>query len=112
MKSQSPGAVDITRILTQKTLTGVSDMCETKVVNLRHDFCDVFIDRSGDWGNPFVIGRHGNRAQVIEKYRDYIKGRTDLLERLPELKGKLLGCWCAPKPCHGDVLIELISEMK
>ena len=28
---------------------------------------------------------------------------------LPELRGKILGCWCAPKVCHGDVLVELAA---
>ena len=32
---------------------------------------------------------------------------TPLLAALPELQGKVLGCWCAPLPCHGDVLVEL-----
>ena len=27
-----------------------------------------------------------------------------------ELRGKTLGCWCAPKPCHGDVLLEIANE--
>jgi len=28
---------------------------------------------------------------------------------LPELRGKVLGCWCAPKACHGDVLVSLAN---
>jgi len=26
------------------------------------------------------------------------------------MKGKNLGCWCFPEPCHGNVLLELIDE--
>jgi hypothetical protein len=29
---------------------------------------------------------------------------TELIAALPELRGKRLGCWCAPHPCHGDLL--------
>jgi hypothetical protein len=54
-----------------------------------------------------VIGRDGTRAQVIALYRSWVLNRPELVERLPTLKGKVLGCWCKPLPCHGDVLAEL-----
>ena len=63
------------------------------------------------WGNPFRIGRDGTREEVIAKYRDYILNRPDLMARLPELKGKTLGCWCKPLPCHGEVLAELADNL-
>jgi Domain of unknown function (DUF4326) len=62
------------------------------------------------WANPYQIGKDGTRQEVIEKYRAYIKSRPDLLASLSELEGQTLGCWCAPEPCHGDVLIELLDE--
>ncbi|OGT54325.1 MAG: hypothetical protein A3E01_15280 [Gammaproteobacteria bacterium RIFCSPHIGHO2_12_FULL_63_22] len=91
-------------------------MSDTVVVNVRGDgtrrltghLYDVSISRPSKWGNPFVIGRDGAREEVIAKYREYILGRPDLLAALPELRGKRLGCWCAPKACHGDVLVELL----
>jgi len=53
-----------------------------------------------------VLGRDGDRAAVIARYRDgHLRVRADLLARLGELRGKALGCWCAPEPCHADVLI-------
>ena len=71
----------------------------------------VYIGRGSRWGNPFRISncRHkGNsRADVIRKYRDWIAGQPELLAVLPELKGKVLVCWCAPLPCHGHVLAEM-----
>jgi len=70
----------------------------------------VYIGRPSKWGNPFKIGRDGNREEVIKKYREYILNRPDLLESLHELRGKVLACWCAPQPCHGDVLLELLKE--
>lgn len=85
-----------------------------QVVNLREvnlrDPDVVRIDRLSAWGNPYVIGPDGNRAQVIEAYRGWISERADLLERLGELEGKRLACWCAPRACHGDVLAELVAE--
>jgi hypothetical protein len=65
----------------------------------------VYIGRPSKFGNPFVIGKDGNRAQVIEKYRAYLNSRPDLVRAaVAELRGKDLLCYCAPAPCHGDVL--------
>ena len=86
----------------------------TAVIDIRHDRSvlgepDVVrIDRATRWGNPFVIGRDGSRAEVIDKYRanlwrDIRAGRIGL-DELAALNGKRLACWCAPDPCHGDVL--------
>ena len=70
----------------------------------------VFIGRPSKWGNPFVIGRDGNRATVIAKYEEHLRSRPDLLRALPELQGKVLACYCAPLPCHGDVLARLARQ--
>lgn len=91
---------------------------DTIVVNLRNkeqikraqdQGIYVRIDRATRWGNPFEIGKDGTREEVIEKYRDYLQNNPWLLKQLPELKGKVLGCWCAPLPCHGDILLELAN---
>lgn len=62
------------------------------------------------WHNPFKIDRDGTREEVIEKYRQYLLSNPALMACLPELKGKVLGCWCSPKACHGDVLVELANK--
>jgi hypothetical protein len=83
----------------------------TEVVNIRHDEYDVRIDRRSRWGNPFKIGPDGTREEIIAKHMRYVRSeRPDLLERLPELEGKRLGCWCAPLPCHGDNYVKLLGE--
>jgi hypothetical protein len=70
----------------------------------------VRIDRRSEWGNPYEIGDDGDRSTVIESYRQYVALKFGLLSRLGELRGKVLGCWCYPEPCHGCVLIELTKE--
>ena len=66
----------------------------------------VRVDRTTPWGNPFELGKDGDRATVIAAYRDhYPPSKPSLLGRLGELRGKALGCWCAPLPCHADVLV-------
>jgi len=80
----------------------------TKIVNIKkNDPYDIYIGRGSRWGNPFF---EGSRQENIEKYREYVCGRQDLINILSELIGKRLGCFCAPLPCHGDVLIELMLE--
>jgi len=76
----------------------------TRVVHCKRERYDVYIGRPSKWGNPFTIGKDGTRAQVIERYEEYLLGSPDLMAALPELMGRVLGCWCAPKPCHGDIL--------
>ena len=70
----------------------------------------VYIGRPTKWGNPFVIGRDGNRAQVKEKYRAWLIVQPELVAAAKlDLANKDLICWCAPKACHGDVLIEVAN---
>ena len=89
----------------------------TRIVHVRKAAFDIYIGRAfaefneSLWHNPFHLGRGGNRKEVLRKYREYILSRPDLLARLPELKGKTLGCWCKPKwACHGDILVELVEK--
>ena len=80
------------------------------VVHCKREKYDVYIGRPSKWGNPFAIGVHGNRTEVIRRYREWIKTQPHLIAALPELKGKTLGCWCAPQACHGDILHELANK--
>lgn len=87
-------------------------MSHKLVVNIKRDFsAEVFIGRESQWGNPFEIGKDGNRKQVIKKYEKWlVKTQPQLLKQVHELKGKVLGCYCAPKYCHGEVLVRLSNE--
>jgi hypothetical protein len=80
---------------------------KTIVVHCKKAAFDIYIGRPSKFGNPFKIGRDGNRAQVIEKYRAWISSQSELLAEVKKLKGKRLGCWCKPLACHGDVLAEI-----
>jgi hypothetical protein len=68
----------------------------------------VYIGRGSKWGNPFVIGQHGNRNEVCDKYEAHLNRQINLgevtLEELAKLHGKDLVCFCAPKRCHGHTL--------
>ena len=67
----------------------------------------VYIGRPSKWGNPFRIGRDGERAEVIAKYREWVTHQPRLMDALRELRGMRLGCYCYPLDCHGDVLADL-----
>jgi len=67
----------------------------------------VFIGRPSKWGNPFRIGRDGNRAEVIDKYILWFIRPEQAELRIAcrrDLRGKKLACFCSPLPCHGHVL--------
>ena len=86
---------------------------KSRVVHCKREPFDVYIGRPSKWGNPFTIGQDGSRAGVIERYRGWLyqPAQRELLESVvKELRGKTLGCWCSPKPCHGDVLLEIANE--
>lgn len=101
----------------------------TQLVNIKHEDYDVYIGRGYDkhsgvkskWGNPYthIIDKEtlaefivGTRDEAIEKYSEYIQNNQELMNSLDELEGKILGCWCSPKSCHGDVLIKLLAQKK
>lgn len=63
------------------------------------------------FANPFVNLASKNRADMVDRYRAWLHDRSDLLRRIPaELTGRALGCWCAPAPCHADVLAEEVRH--
>ena len=82
----------------------------TMTVHCKRESFDVYIGRPSKWGNPFSIGKDGNREEVIQKYEQWIKTQPHLVSALHELKGKTLGCWCKPKACHGDVLARIADN--
>jgi Domain of unknown function (DUF4326) len=79
----------------------------------------IYIGRPSVLGNPFVIGRDGDRATAISKYRRWLwneiqRGSGPVFEeiqRLAELgrtSDLVLGCWCRPQSCHGEILASAI----
>jgi len=93
-------------------------MAITSVVNGTKEHYDVYIGRAGRgskgyFGNPFQIGRDGTRHEVIQKFEAYFLARLDsdpeYNRRILALKGKILGCFCDPLPCHGHVIAKWVD---
>jgi hypothetical protein len=95
-----------------------SNIVKTKVVHCKKSLYDVYIGRGSIWGNPFSH-KQGTRAKYIVESRDeaireyakWIMNQPQLLSKLYTLKGKVLGCWCKPKRCHGDILAQLADKV-
>ena len=82
----------------------------------------AYIGRPSPLGNPFVLGRDGTRAEVIEKYEGWFRaqvvmdnaavlGELRRIWQLAQTHGHVeLVCWCAPLACHGDVIKRFLDE--
>jgi hypothetical protein len=62
------------------------------------------------WANPFPL--HYSREESLEMYENYIRHSYHLWNSIFELDGCILGCWCAPSPCHGHILQKILNERK
>jgi len=96
---------------------------KTTVINIKHKVpYDVYIGRlirfhpkkypQSPFANPFPVKKDdSNRDEAIKKYREWLLSQPDLIEQAKKkLKGKILGCWCKPEACHGDVLVEIVES--
>lgn len=91
-----------------------------KVVHCKKEPYDVYIGRPSKWGNPFThllsdtkaLYKVTTRLEAVKAYEKWITegDGQHLLKDLHELKDKILGCWCSPLPCHGDILIKLLKN--
>ncbi len=96
----------------------------------------ISVGRPGPFGNPFTIagcrdaGYKGDDSALAIRcveafnawaftplWRNNWDGpvseavRTKMLDRLPELRGKDLACWCRlDQPCHADILLKLANK--
>ena len=105
---------------------------KTTIVNVRTEQCDIFVGRRNTtyhWGNPFTHLDIPTRARIkvnsisesLRAFEDWLLGirhkdveqvrRKWILDNMEKmLKGKKLGCFCKPNPCHGDIYIKLLHE--
>jgi hypothetical protein len=71
----------------------------------------VYCGRPSKFGNPFKIDVNTSRSEVIRLHREWFLKNTELIRLAKiELKGKNLICWCAPKSCHCDIILEVANE--
>jgi len=98
---------------------------DTRVVNLRNSGYDVYIGRAGKgeqgyFGNPHTVGycklcrkthdREGAISEYVKYFLERVQTDAEFRRRVLALEGKRLGCFCAPLPCHGDIIIRWLDE--
>lgn len=88
-----------------------------RVVHCKREPYDVYIGRPSLFGNPFshlekslARFRCSSREEAISRYEEWVREQPSIMEKLSEIAGKTLGCWCFPNSCHGDVLIKICRE--
>lgn len=89
-----------------------------QVVHCKKSPFDVYIGRPSKFGNPYTHLTHTSAPYVVDTreeavylYEEWIRSQPELMaDAKKELKGKILGCWCAPLACHGDVLVKIANE--
>jgi hypothetical protein len=96
-------------------------MAKTRVVNVKHEECDVYIGRAmpgfsaSIFRNRFRSGIDGTRSEVIAMFKadllERLKNDPVLRAELEKLRGKRIGCWCKPRNCHGDILVEILEGL-
>jgi len=90
----------------------------TSVVHVRKSPFDIYIGRKfaefheSPFGNPFKLGLHGNRQDVIVEFTLWWYSPTQFaLRKMARLNlvDKVLGCWCAPQLCHGEIIAGYVN---
>ena len=100
-----------------------------RVVNIKRDKFTVYIGRAGKgmdgyWGNPVKIneecpicrGTHKDRGSTLPCYETYLRQRLEgsMAFRMSFMaldKNEVLGCFCAPDACHGDIMVKVWTEL-
>lgn len=88
------------------------------VVNLYKEPYEVYIGRPSEFGNPYSHMKGTlaqfqvkNRDEAVDKFEEYVKAHPELIPEIKtKLKNKVLGCFCKPLKCHGDILARIANE--
>jgi hypothetical protein len=92
------------------------------VGNKKHGARGIYVGRPSPLGNPFLMQREAERAQVIRDYEDWLAEQLldpsspasremSRLAALARRQDLCLVCWCAPLPCHADVIKRTIEAI-
>ncbi|EPQ9415482.1 TPA: DUF4326 domain-containing protein [Vibrio parahaemolyticus] len=113
---------EVSQLTTIKIPLRVIQIKITRVINIKKDptyqkqgdsETYQYIGRGSYWGNPYsMFDGHGDRDEVIRKFKydfDFDKFPNIDKDKVYELAGKRLGCFCKPEACHGDVLADYLN---
>jgi len=82
-----------------------------------HKYVKNYNGKESMWMNPYQA--HFSKVEANRLYENFIRSNDVLMQSIPSLENKVLGCWCEPlqdsagvsiSGCHGEVLIKLYHE--
>lgn len=83
-----------------------------RVVNIRKEKYTHYIGRPSVLCNPFPMDKDHTREDVVRLFEEYARTNSTVLKAIRELpENAVLGCFCNPKMCHGDIIIRIKQEM-
>lgn len=99
------------------------DLFHIEVVHTKRDPDSIYIGRGSALGNPFKMYSEADRDKVCDQYDEYFlsqlnSGDPDFMEELEFLVESAyvngyvkLGCFCAPRRCHGDTVKRFLNSV-
>lgn len=77
------------------------------------EFYNAPFDNNGYFGNPFKIAGSLTREESLRLFAMYfrtlLERDSDFKKAVLKLRGKVLGCFCKPLDCHGDIIAEYLD---
>lgn len=91
-----------------------------RVVHCKKQPYTHYIGRPSLLGNPFSHKQESCAEYLVDtveeaiiSFEDYARESFTIMEAIMNLpEDAVLGCWCKPGPCHGDVIIKLWKEFE
>lgn len=99
-----------TRLVNQKR-TDSWDVDIGRVNRGNSHLLNTEVGEPGWLGNPYALAEGYSRKESIRRYREDFHDRlddTEFKEAVEDLHGKTLACYCKPKACHGDIILEYL----
>ncbi len=91
----------------------IIELTKQYIVHCKKDKYDIYVGRPSKFGNKFKLEKEEDREKILKQYTKWLSEQSkeyhDMIKT--ELKGKVLGCWCAPKPCHGMILALIANDL-
>lgn len=99
-----------------------------EIINLKYEQAEINCGRGSIFGNPFIIGKDGDRDEVVRKHKEWINkwliegvevvlvvqgkrySNKEVINNIEKLRGKKCGCYCKPLACHLDYLKEILEK--
>lgn len=111
VEQQTLGGRPVTKVVNQKR-TDRYDVDIGRADNGESDMSNTPVGEPGWLGNPFAMSDGWSREEAVERFREAFRQRLredeEFRAAVDDLHGQILACYCKPKACHGDVIVEYL----